>query len=255
MSGRWAARNPRSTSSTYGTGSRTSPGGTRPATTRPPSSPRTWWRAPGSGTSRRTTGSPGTTSTCNHSSTRRGASPAALPPLGQVRALRAESGIVSVPGVEHARVVEFVENFRFDVVNEGGERVLIAERVADPAGEQRIAGEDVRGHALGFVHQGDGARRVAGQADDTEAGRPHGDDIAVVHLEVDLHSGLVRDLLGVGRAGDGHRGGFVHDRRERAMVVPEIGRASCRERGEVMVMVVSLKRTSVCIWHETIEYD
>src|SRR5690606_13482366 len=69
------------------------------------------------------------------------ASPAPGAPLRQRRAFGAEGAVVAVAGIEPGVVRQPVEDLPLDVVDEGLEVLLVAEGVADPAGEQRVAGE------------------------------------------------------------------------------------------------------------------
>src|SRR5512133_1581696 len=74
----------------------------------------------------------------------RPALPAALAPLGEVRALRADRGVAAVAGIEPGLVGQPLEDLGLDLVDELGERRLVAEGVAHPAGEERVAREEVR---------------------------------------------------------------------------------------------------------------
>ena len=83
--------------------------------------------------------------------------------------------------------------------------------LADPAGEQAVAGEQVRGPVRVVVAQGDRARRVADQVDHRRAcSAPTRDGVAVADAYVDRH----RQCVGVGVAG--HRGAPRWRRRRRA---------------------------------------
>ena len=119
----------------------------------------------------------------------------------QVRALGAEGRVVAVAGVEPRVVGEPVEDLGGHLVEELGEGVGVAEGVADPAGEQRVAGEEVRVAALGgrvVVEQRDRAGGVAGEGDHLEGAVADGDGVALLDLEGDRDAGLLGDRLGVG---------------------------------------------------------
>src|SRR5215210_6477186 len=85
------------------------------------------------------------------------ASPAALAPLLQVRALGAQRRVVAVAGVEPGLVGEPVEQLGGDVVDQLPEGVVVVEGVADAAGEERVAGEEMRVPVRVVVEKGDGA--------------------------------------------------------------------------------------------------
>src|SRR5699024_11456903 len=70
-------------------------------------------------------------------------SPAPLAPLGQRGPLRAEGGVVAVARVDPRLVPEAVEEPLLDVVEQLGEALRVPLRVAHPAGEQRVACEEV----------------------------------------------------------------------------------------------------------------
>src|SRR4029450_9755100 len=71
-------------------------------------------------------------------------SPTSLAPLRQRRTLGAEGGVVAVAGVEPRLVGERAEDLRLDVVDQGPEVVGVTSGVAHAAGEERVAGEQVR---------------------------------------------------------------------------------------------------------------
>src|SRR5690606_12046980 len=110
-------------------------------------------------------------------------SPAALPPLLQLRPLRAERGVVAVPRVEPRLVGQHVEHPLLDVGHQLLE-VLRTRRLADTAGEQRVTGEQVRVPLRVAVQQSDRTRRVATQVNDLELARADRDLVAVLEQEV-----------------------------------------------------------------------
>src|SRR5690606_24400471 len=143
-------------------------------------------------------------------------SPAPRAPLRQVRALRAQGGVVAVAGVDPGLVRQYVEDLGLDVVDQAGERLRILVGVADTAREQAVAGEDVRMPVRVVVDEGDGARRVPDQVPCGEFDLPDPEGVAVV----DQHVGRYGDALGVVTAGVGAGAGGGHHLGERLPVVP-----------------------------------
>ena len=97
--------------------------------------------------------------------------PAPVSPLLQVRPFVAERCVLAVTRVDPRAVRQRPEHPLLKVVHELAETGRVALRVAWPAREQAVAGEQMRG--LGkltcrVVTQRDAARSVAAQVDDTE---------------------------------------------------------------------------------------
>src|SRR5690606_41678423 len=76
---------------------------------------------------------------------RDGGSPAAGPPFGERGPLAAERRVLAVAGVEPGGVREPVENAFLDIGEQLLEAGRVAPGVADAAGEQAVAGDQVRG--------------------------------------------------------------------------------------------------------------
>ena len=77
----------------------------------------------------------------------------------------AERRRVAVAGVDDRVVGELVEEFGGDALVQGGE-FIGGVRLSDPAGEERIAAEDVGGAFIGGVDEANRAGGVADEADD-----------------------------------------------------------------------------------------
>ena len=90
--------------------------------------------------------------------------PAPGAPLLEVRALGAEGGVLAVAGVDPGLIGQPVEQLGLDSRQQRGEPGRVLLRVADTAGEQAVAGEQVRAVA-GPQQQGDAAGGVADQMD------------------------------------------------------------------------------------------
>lgn len=104
-----------------------------------------------------------------------GGSPAALAPLRQLGTLRAQGGVVPVPGVDDGVIAVDAEDAVLHIVDERGE-VLWTGRLAHAAGEQAVAAEDVHHTGVGVLPgQGDRARGEEytrkGSTDDCRADR------------------------------------------------------------------------------------
>src|SRR3954452_9342680 len=105
--------------------------------------------------------------------------PAAFAPLPEMGPLLTERRVVPVARVEPRLVRQPVEDLLLQVVHQRGE----VRRVRGPARsarEQGVPGEQVRGPLGVVVQQRDGARRVAGEADDLEAALAERDRVAVL---------------------------------------------------------------------------
>jgi hypothetical protein len=118
-----------------------------------------------------------------------------------VRALRAEGGVTAVAGVDPGLVGQPVEDLRHHAVVQGREARLVLLGVANAAGEQAVAGEQVRRGAVGVDDQRDRPRGVADQVDHRQHGVAEGDGAAALHQLVgrDRYAGRVRRV----RHGDG----------------------------------------------------
>src|SRR5688572_3051842 len=68
--------------------------------------------------------------------------PAPLTPLGEMRSLRAQRGVVSVAGVHHGVVVETVEDLTFKIVHQGCEVFGIVGFARTPR-EETVPGEQM----------------------------------------------------------------------------------------------------------------
>src|SRR3954454_243463 len=96
-------------------------------------------------------------------------SPAALAPLREVWALGAQRGVLAVPGIDPRVVRQDGEDPLLDVVDQAGEALRLLLRVAPAAGEELVAGEDVRAGALAAApDERDAARRVPAQVHDRQ---------------------------------------------------------------------------------------
>src|SRR6478735_8054249 len=90
--------------------------------------------------------------------------PASCAPLGEVRALGAQRGVLPVPRVDPRVVRQDVEDPLLDVVDQAGEALGVLLRVAHAAGEEAVAGEHVRAGLLAAApDERDAARRVPTQ--------------------------------------------------------------------------------------------
>ena len=98
-----------------------------------------------------------------------GVLPAAFAPRGQAGTLGAQRGVVTVAGVDDGGVVVDVEHPGGDVVEQPLE-IAGLPSLADSAGEQAIAGEQLSDAAGGRAVEGqcDRSRRVPAQMDDLE---------------------------------------------------------------------------------------
>lgn len=94
-----------------------------------------------------------------------GGLPAPLAPLFQVRPLGAERGVLPVSRIDPGAVRQPVEDLRHHALVQRREPRRVLLRVPHPAGEQTVAGEQVRLRPVGLVDQRDAARRVPDQVD------------------------------------------------------------------------------------------
>jgi hypothetical protein len=131
-----------------------------------------------------------------------------------VRALGAERGVVAVAGVEPGVVGELVEDPRPHVVDQGRER-LRGGGLADAAGEEGVAGEEVGVAGGVVVGDGEGAGGVAAEVDDVEGDLADGEGVALGEQEV----GRNRERLGVFGVGGGVGAVGTGDRAECLPVV------------------------------------
>src|SRR6266567_3288440 len=95
--------------------------------------------------------------------------PAAGAPLGDMRALGADGGVPAMAGVDPGAVRQLGEDAILEIGDELAESLRVALGVTRPAGEQRVAGEQVRlvgQRAARVVAQRDAAGRVPAQVDD-----------------------------------------------------------------------------------------
>src|SRR5438270_385922 len=83
---------------------------------------------------------------------------------GAAAAHSAEGRIAAVAGIDPGVVRQLVEELVLDVVDQGVEVLLRTEGVADAAGEQAVAGEQVR-TVRSLVEQSDRSRRMADEMD------------------------------------------------------------------------------------------
>jgi len=127
-----------------------------------------------------------------------GALPASLAPLGQVRPLRPQRGVLSVPRVHPGGVGQPVEDLRHHAVVQGREALRVFLRVADTAGEQAVPREQVR-PGPGAVDKRDAAWRVADQVDHGQRRVAEPDRVPLVDEFVRRH----RDAGRVRRVRDG----------------------------------------------------
>ena len=67
--------------------------------------------------------------------------PAALDPLGEVRAFRADRRVEAVPR-QHDRLGGEGEQFRVDRLDDGGEVAAVKGGISRAAGKERVAGEE-----------------------------------------------------------------------------------------------------------------
>src|SRR4051812_3268652 len=91
-------------------------------------------------------------------------SPAAFAPLLDVRALGPQRRVAAVAGIDPGLVGQPAEQLGVDVVDQRGEPRRVLLRVADAAGEQAVAGEQVRA-VRAQVKQRDRAGGVADEVD------------------------------------------------------------------------------------------
>ena len=90
----------------------------------------------------------------------------------------------AVARIHPGAIGQLGEDALLEVGDEAGEPLRIVVGVARAAGEQRVAGEQVRlvGQlAAAVVEQSDAAGRVAAQVNDRQAGVADGHRVAVVH--------------------------------------------------------------------------
>ena len=131
-----------------------------------------------------------------------GVLPAALAPPRQVRPLGTERGVLAVPRVHPRLVGQAAEYLGHHAVIQRGEALRVLLRVADAAGEQAVAGEQVRLRRPG-VAQRDAARRVADQVDHRQRRVAERDRVSLVDQFVRCH----RDARRVRRVRHGHGAG------------------------------------------------
>src|SRR6185312_7142355 len=141
-------------------------------------------------------------------------SPAAGAPFAEVRALDAERRVVSVTGIDPGLVGQDVEYPLIHVVDERLE-VRRRGRLADSAGEQAVAGEQMWDARRVSIHDGHRSRRVPAQRDHVQSQVADGDGVALLEALVDGHWQRVR----VGVAGIYRRAGLVGDRCQRLPVI------------------------------------
>ena len=130
--------------------------------------------------------------------------PAPLAPLRQVRPLGPQGGVLAVPRVHPGGVGQPVEDLLHHAVVQRREPLRVLLRVADPAGEQAVPGEQVRlGRAA--VHQRDAARRVTHQVDHRQRHVAEPDSVSVADKLVRRHwnAGCVGRVCHGGGAGRG----------------------------------------------------
>src|SRR5215472_8274053 len=99
--------------------------------------------------------------------------PAAGAPLGNVRALHTDCGVLAVAGIHPGAIRQFGEDPLLEVGDQAAEPLGVTVRVARTAGEQRITGEQVRlvGElAVAVIAEGDASRRVPAQVNHREPG-------------------------------------------------------------------------------------
>src|ERR1700716_4286644 len=118
--------------------------------------------------------------------------PAARFPLGKMRPFHTERGVVAMSGVDDRRVAVDVE----DPAGYAAEKLLevaFLPCLANTAGKQAVAGEQVRGVIGGVERQGDGSGCVTLQMDDVERQLADLDGVTVGQVSVRLD----RQRLGV----------------------------------------------------------
>jgi hypothetical protein len=135
-----------------------------------------------------------------HASVLLGALPAALAPLFQVGALRAERGVLAVSRVHPRLVRQRSEELFGHVLVQRLEALGVLLRVADAAGEEAVSAEQVP-LRLVRVQERDAAGRVADQVDRGQRHVAELDRPAVLHEFVGRH----RDARRVQRVRDGGR--------------------------------------------------
>ena len=141
--------------------------------------------------------------------------PAPLAPLFQVRPLGAERGVLPVSRIDPGAVRQPVEDLRHHALVQRREPRRVLLRVPHPAGEQAVAGEQVRLLSAWLVDQRDAARRVPDQVDHRQDRVAEPDRAAVFDELV----GRYRDARRVRRVRHGGRAGGRLDLRQRLPVV------------------------------------
>jgi hypothetical protein len=141
--------------------------------------------------------------------------PAPLAPLFEVRPLGPERGVLPVSRIDPGAVRQPVEDLRHHALVQRREPRRVLLRVPHPAGEQAVAGEQVRLRPIGLVDQRDAARRVADQVDHRQVRVAEPDRAAVFDELVGRH----RDARRVRRVRHGGRPGRRLDVRQRLPVV------------------------------------
>jgi DNA-binding transcriptional ArsR family regulator len=136
-------------------------------------------------------------------------------PFGEVGTFGAERGVTAVARVHPGLVGQAAEQLRADVAEQRREPLRVLLRVADAAGEQAVAGEQVRGLAVRLEQQRDRAGGVTDQVDGGQLDVTDPDRVAVVDQVFGRH----RDAVRVGAAGVGGRAGRLDDGAERLPVV------------------------------------
>src|SRR3569833_2973575 len=153
-------------------------------------------------------------------------SPAAFAPLRQVGAFLAEGGVLAVAGIDPGLVRQRPEDALLEVVHEPGEQLGVTPGVAGAAGEEAVAGEQVRGVAV-VVAQCERAGRVPAQVDDGQRAAADLDRAAVLDRLGDRQ----RQCLGVVRVGDQARvSGVDHGGEAVPVVLVAVRRDDARER-------------------------
>ena len=144
-----------------------------------------------------------------------GGLPAPLAPLGQVRPLGPECGVLPVSRIDPGAVRQPVEDLRHHALVERREPRRVLLRVPHPAGEQAVAGEQVGLVPAGLVDQRDAARRVPDEVD-------HGQDRVAEPNRAAVFDELVgrhRDARRVRRVRHRDRPSRLLDIRQRLPVV------------------------------------
>jgi DNA-binding transcriptional ArsR family regulator/uncharacterized protein YndB with AHSA1/START domain len=157
--------------------------------------------------------------------------PASVAPLAEVRAFRAERGVLAVPRVHPGRIRHRVEE-PVDHVGEQRGEVLGRVGLAHAAGEQRVAGEHMRlagQPAAGVVVDRDAARRVPAQVDEGHLDVTEPERLAMPGPPADRHG----QLVGISRMRDHLRAGVLGDLGQRLPVVPVLVRGHDRADGGV----------------------